>query len=180
MMIRYHRGLAPAALACTAFLLAACEGVPKDRGICPRVAILADAGRVVKFREGAPETPENIVYAGRMTDVRITCKYRDQQLTEMEADVDVTMVLERGPALRGDAVQLAYFVAVTDRRGTVLQKREFPMRISFAGNAAVEHKETSWQFFRFRRGFSGLAYETWTGFQLADREVQYNRRTVQR
>jgi hypothetical protein len=160
--------------------LSACEGVPKDRGICPRVAILADAGQIVKFADGAPETPQNVVFRGRMTDVRITCKYRDQQLTEMEADVVVTMVLERGPALRGDVVQAPYFVAVTDRRGTVLQKREFPMRISFAGNPAVEHTETSWQFFRFRRGFSGLEYETWTGFQLADREIEYNRRTTLR
>ena len=30
-------------------VLAGCGGVPKERGVCPRVAILADAGKITKF-----------------------------------------------------------------------------------------------------------------------------------
>ncbi len=161
----------------TISLLAACGGIPKERGICPRVAVLADAGKIVKFRPGAPETAENVMFAGEMRDLRMTCKYRNQELTEMEADLDATMVLQKGPAMSGDQAEFSYFVAVADRRGTVVQKREFPLRVSFGGNRAVEHKETSWQFFRFRRGFAGIEYETWAGFQLSDQELAYVRRT---
>jgi len=159
-------------------LLAACEGPPKDRGICPRVAILADAGKVTKFRAGAPERPENIEFVAQMREIRINCKYNDQLNTELEGDVYVTMVLEKGPAMSGDTAEVPYFVTVTDRRGTVLTKREFPLRINFSGNRAVEHVERSWQFYRLRRGYSGLEYENWVGFQLDERQLEYNRRTA--
>ena len=160
-------------------VLNACGNIPKERGICPRVAILSDAGKITQFRPGAPETAENVMFTGEMTNIRIACKYNDQQLIELEADVYVTMVLRKGPAMQGDVAELPYFITVADRRGTVLNKREFPLKISFSGNAAVEHVERSWQFFRLRRGYGGIEYETWAGFQLDDRQVEYNRRTAQ-
>jgi hypothetical protein len=150
-------------------LVAGCGGVPKERGICPRVAILADAGKVTKFRPGAPETPENVEFVAEMRGIKITCKYNDQLNTELEGDVYVTMVVEKGPAMSGDVAEVPYFVTVTDRRGTVLNKREFPL---------VEHTERSWQYYRLRRGYSGLEYETWTGYQLDERQLDYNRRTA--
>jgi hypothetical protein len=159
-------------------LLAGCGGIPKERGICPRVAILADAGKITKFRAGAPETPENVEFTAQMREIKITCKYNDQLNTELEGDVYVTMVLEKGPAMSGDVAEVPYFISVTDRRGTVLNKREFPLRVNFSGNRAVEHTERSWQYYRLRRGYSGLEYETWAGFQLDDRQLEYNRRTA--
>jgi hypothetical protein len=160
-------------------LLAGCGGTPKYRGICPRVAILADAGKVTKFRAGAPETPENIEFVAQMREIKITCKYNDQLNTELEGDVYVTMVLEKGPAMSGEVAEVPYFVSVTDRRGTVLNKREFPLSVRFSGNRAVEHVERSWQYYRLRRGYSGLEYETWAGFQLDDRQLEFNRRSAQ-
>lgn len=160
-------------------LLAGCS-VPKERGICPRTAILADAGQITKFRPAAPETPENVMFVGRMRDVRITCKYKDAQLAELEADVSVIMILEKGPAMAGEVAEIPYFVTVTDRRGTVLSKREFPLRINFGGNRAVEHTEKSWQYYRLRRGYAGIEYETWVGYQLDERQLEYNRRAASR
>ena len=171
--------LAAAALAAVV-ALGACGNVPKDRGICPRVAILADAGKITKFRPGAPETPENVMFTGEMTSIRIACKYNDQQLLELEADVFVTMILRKGPAMTGEVAEFPYFVTVADRRGTVLSKREFPLRVDFRGNPAVEHIERSWQFYRLKRGYAGIEYETWAGFQLDDRELEYNRRSAGR
>lgn len=160
--------------------LGGCGGVPKDRGICPRVAILADAGKITAFRPGAAETPANVMFTGEMTNIRITCKYNDPNLLELETDTYVTMILRKGPAAQGNAAEMPYFITVTDRRGTVLSKREFPLRINFGGNAAVEHVERSWQFYRLRRGYAGIEYETWAGFQLDDRQLEYNRRTAAR
>ena len=170
--------MAAAALGSVA-ALNGCGNIPKDRGICPRVAILADAGKITIFRPGAAETPANVMVTGEMTNIRITCKYNDQQLTELEADVYVTMILRKGPAMQGDVAELPYFVTISDRRGTVLNKREFPLKVSFSGNAAVEHVERSWQYFRLRRGYGGIEYETWAGFQLNERQLDYNRRTAQ-
>ena len=162
--------LAAAALSAVA-ALSACGNVPKERGICPRVAILADAGKITAFRPGAAETPANVMFTGEMTNIRILCKYNDQQLTELEGDVYVTMVLRKGPAMQGDVAEFPYFISIADRRGTVLSKRAFPLKINFGGNAAVEHVERSWQFYRLKRGYGGIEYETWAGFQLDDRQV---------
>jgi hypothetical protein len=169
--------MAAAALAGVA-AVSACGGIPKERGICPRVAILSDAGKVTQFRKGAPETPANVVFTGEMMNIRITCKYNDQQLLELEADVYVTMILRKGPAMQGDVAELPYFITVSDRRGTVLSKREFPLRVNFGGNPAVEHVERSWQFYRLKRGYAGIEYETWAGFQLDDRQLEFNRRAA--
>lgn len=158
-------------------VLAGCAS-QRQQGICPRVAVLADAGKLTKFRAGAPQIAANVVFTGEMREVKITCKYKDAGLTEMEADVVVSMVLRKGPAMAGDTAELPYFVTVTDRRGTVLEKREFPLRIGFSGNAAVEHTERSWQYYRMRRGYGGIEYETWVGFQLNDAELEYNRSTT--
>jgi hypothetical protein len=167
-----------AALALTSLAaLAGCGNLPKERGICPRVAILADAGKMTKFRSGAPETAQNVMYTAEMTGIQITCKYNDRGLIELEGNVSVSMVLRKGPAMQGEVIDLPYFVTVTDYRGTVLSKRVFPMRIDFGGNPAVEHTERSWQYYRLSRGFTGNQYETWTGFQLTDPELDYNRRT---
>jgi hypothetical protein len=167
-----------AATLATLAALSACGGIPKDRGICPRVAILADAGKITAFRQGAPETPANVMFTGEMTNIRIACKYNDQQLLELEADVYVTMILRKGPAMQGESAELPYFITISDRRGTVLQKREFPLRINFGGNAAVEHVERSWQYYRLKRGYAGIEYETWAGFQLNDRQLEFNRRVA--
>jgi hypothetical protein len=170
--------MAVAALAGVA-ALNACGNTPKERGICPRVAILADAGKITAFRPGAAEAPANVMFTGEMTNIRILCKYNDQALTELEADVYVTMILRKGPAMQGEVAELPYFITISDRRGTVLNKREFPLKVNFGGNPAVEHVERSWQYFRLRRGYGGIEYETWAGFQLDDRQLDYNRRTAQ-
>ncbi|MGH7002798.1 MAG: hypothetical protein ACREIP_02505 [Alphaproteobacteria bacterium] len=171
--------LAAAALA-SVVALGACGNIPKDRGICPRVAILADAAKITAFRPGAPEIPENVMFTGEMTNIRINCKYNDRELVELEADVFVTMILRKGPAAQGDTAELPYFITVADRRGTVLSKRQFPLRINFGGNPAVEHIERSWQFFRLKRGYGGIEYETWAGFQLDERQLEFNRRAASR
>lgn len=160
--------------------LAGCMDTPKDRGICPRVAILSDAGKLTKFRPGAPQTAANVMFTAEMTAIRITCKYNDQVLIEMESDVNVTMILRKGPAMRGEVAEVPYFITVADLRGTVLSKRVFPLKVDFKGNPAVEHVERSWQFYRLRRGYSGNQYETWAGYQLTDAELEFNRRGASR
>ena len=162
------------ALSALAILISACAD-RRDRGICPRVAVLAEAGTVTKFRPGAPETPENVMFVARMTDVRIECRYQDQQLSRLEGDVTVTMEVTRGPAMQGEAAVFPYFVTVSNTRGAVLNKRIFEMRVPVRGEA-VRASDQSWQFYRLSSSGSGLLYETWVGFQLTDAELAYNRR----
>jgi hypothetical protein len=162
------------ALAALAAFLAACSD-RRDRGICPRVAVLAEAGTLTRFRPDAPQTPENVMFTARMTDVRIECRYQDVQLSRLEGDVTVTMEVTRGPAMQGEAATFPYFVGVANTRGAVLNKRIFDMRVPLSGQT-TRASDQSWQFYRLSSSGSGLLYETWVGFQLTDAELAYNRR----
>ena len=169
------RRAAFAAAGAALLALAACA--ERETGICPRVAVLGEAARLTKFRPGAPETPENVLFTGEMGKVEITCKYADAALSRFEADVTVTMTLTRGPAMSGNTAEFPYFVSVVDRRGIVIAKREFPVRVNFGSAQAVQHTESSWQFYpRLRTGGAAVLLETWVGFQLTDAELAYNRR----
>lgn len=175
MTLPWNRRAALVAAGAALLALAACA--ERETGICPRVAVLGEAARLTKFRPGAPETAENVMFTGEMTKVEITCKYADAALSRFEADVFATMIVRRGPAMSGNVAEFPYFVSVVDRRGIVIAKREFLVRVNLGGEQAVEHREASWQFYpRLRTGGAAVLLETWVGFQLTDAELAYNRR----
>lgn len=158
-----------AVLVVTGLVVASCGG--QKKGVCPRIAVLAQAGEITEL--GANN---EIAFRAEMTDVRVECEYRTADLQEMTADITSRMRVTKGPGLQGDSVRFNYFVTVTDRRGNVLNKRVFPVTVNFRGRQSISFNEGSWQFYKMRRGGTGLAYEIWIGFQLTDAQVEYNRR----
>lgn len=166
------RGLA--LLAGAAAVLASCAA-PEPK-ICPRVALLGEAATLTKFAPGAPQTQENVLYQVRMTDIDSDCTYRGDVNQEMENNLRVAVTATRGPALTSDTIEVPYFVAVLDRGGTVLNKRVMSTTIDFAGSERVEGVEETWQYFNLRGGGGGPSFEIWSGFQLTDAELEFNRR----
>ncbi len=167
-------------VAIAAGLVAACGANPKTRvGICPRVAILGKASKVTKFAPGAAHKPQNVMYTAELLRTDLECRYGeagDALNYNLYVDLDTTVIVRRGPAMRGDRARLRYFVIITDRRGTVLSKREFPVSVSFDGRKTATKVIGSWQFYSLKRSGTGLAYETWVGFQLSPAELRHNRK----
>jgi hypothetical protein len=155
-------------------VLAACAP-QQTRGICPRVAILAQTSRVTSFAEGTPRTEQNVRYVAELSSIEIDCRYTDQSLYVLEADVILTMNVRRGPALQGNTAPVSYFVAVTDRRGNVLTKRVFNIDVDMNGQEQVSVIERTFHEYRMRRAGSGTLYETWAGFQMTDEQLEYAR-----
>lgn len=157
-----------------AALLAACATEP-TRGICPRVAVLAQTSSLTSFADGAARTPQNVRYVADISNIEIDCRYTDQSLYVMEADVFFTLDVRRGPAMQGDTANIRYFIAVTDRRGNVLTKEVFNIDVDMNGQQAVRVVERSFHEYRMERAGSGTLYETWVGFQMTDEELEYAR-----
>lgn len=171
---RFRVSLTLLAIAGLAAAISACA--PPDPRICPRVAVLGDAARLVKFVPGAPQTEDNVMYTVRMTDVSSDCTYRGSTSEQMENNLRVAVEAERGPALRSNTVETEYFVAVLDRAGNVLNKRIMSMTLDFGGSQRISTVEETWQLFDLKGGGGGPSYEIWSGLQLTDSEVDFNRR----
>jgi hypothetical protein len=162
-------------LVALALILQSCGQVATK--VCPRVGILNHASSVTKFAPTGPMSPKNAAYSVEMTDIKMECKYGGGTLSELEANVSVLVTARRGPKWQGGVGRAVYFVVVTDRSGTVLAKRTFPIRFELGNKVSLDFKEGSWMFVDLSQGkrTGGAAFEIWTGFQLTDNELRYNR-----
>ena len=79
----------------------------------------------------APERrPDNVAFYGLLSEAELKCDYSPGAV---RVSLDSIIVGERGPAARGDAVDLQYFVAVTTPDQTILNKWPFAVHIVFDG-----------------------------------------------
>ena len=155
-----------------ALLAAACTAI--SPAVCPRVAVLDQASSLTKFASGGAG-PNDVSVDAEMVGVEIDCLYRGDQSATLESNLAMEITARRGPAMRGQAIEVQYFVAITDRSGNVLSKRVFPLRLDFGSRSTLRLKEHTWQQYQLRDGSSGSSFEIWTGFQLSDEELKFNR-----
>ncbi len=161
-------------------VLSAC--VQSRQGVCPRVAIVDRLSTLTRFVPGAPETPQNIMFTAEIVDIKVTCQYFDQRTNlpaSIEAETTSTVTVRRGPAMRGGRARFKYFVLVTDRRGTILNKKIYSASVRL-GSGAVRYSAESGQSYDTSRGGTGLRFETWIGFQLTEKERRYNDRRAEK
>jgi hypothetical protein len=77
----------------------------------------------------APERrPDNVAFYGLLSEAELKCDYSPGAV---RISLDAIVIGERGPAARGDAVDLQYFVAVTTPDQTILNKWPFAVHIAF-------------------------------------------------
>ncbi len=122
-------GTTPAAGTAPNAMAAASAGPPA----CPRVAVLAEGAEMTRYRAGARPGPRAVEVQARLTGVQSRC-----ELAPRNAGLDLTVVVqaeaERGPALAGGAVELPYFIAVTDgAEGRVLNRGSDVLSLRFSG-----------------------------------------------
>ena len=159
-----------ATLTVVGLIVASCGGA-KRPGVCPRIAILAQAGEITQL-----SAANTVAMKAEITDVRVECEYETGDQVRMTADISTRMRATKGPGMQGETARFSYFVTVTDRRGNVLNKRVFPVTVNFRGRQSFVFNEGSWQYYTLTRGGTGRSYEIWIGFQLDDRQLEYNRR----
>jgi hypothetical protein len=177
-MFRFRTVMPAGAMLALAAVLALAGCTTTPSAICPRVAALDQASSLTRFRPGSAGAPEDVMFKADITRVDTDCKYSGSANSELEANLRLYITAERGPALQGTSANVEYFVVITDRGGVVLAKRIFPMRIDFGNLQAVNLVEGTWQYFRLNRG-GGAGYEIWSGWQLSESELQFNRQNRQ-
>jgi hypothetical protein len=162
--------VAPAVLA-----LMACtsRGQPPS---CPDAGTLADAARVVAFRDDGRDLTDKR-FEARITDVAVACDVnRDEDGQTVRAEMKVRFDAEKGPANADDAAAVRYFVAITDAQQRVLKRRAFDVRIPLPGNTTRNQTvETLSPTLPLKPDVDPGAYRFLVGFELSRAQLRYNR-----
>jgi hypothetical protein len=102
----------------------------KPAETCPSAVILRPLSNTAVFGAAPERRPDNVAFYGLLSEAELKCEYSGDALRIM---LDTIVIAERGPAAKGDSVDLEYFVAVTAPDQSIINKRSFAVRIGFEG-----------------------------------------------
>lgn len=142
---------------------------------CPRVAIVADAADMSRYRPGGGQDLTDLVLDGRIAGFKGNCEREDT--SNVRTTLTVDMQLLRGPASAGRRAQVSYFVAVRDG-DRLLDKQTYNLGITFPDNqdqVRMTGPETT-LLVPVNKEKSAAAYDVLIGFQLSVDELALNRR----
>jgi len=94
---------------------------------CPVAAVLKPLANTPVFAARTEKKPPNVVWYGVFSDITASCTASGDTL---HASLDNVIVAERGPAARGNDVDLDYFVALTAADQTILGKKLFSVHVT--------------------------------------------------
>jgi hypothetical protein len=120
---------------CSWFPFVGKKGETAASPACPATVILHPLANTVVFNPGVPPDelkPLNAAFYGIYSDISATCTMAG---TTLHATLDNIIVAERGPAARGNDVDLNYFVSLTGPGQTILGKKSFAVHVSVPPNA---------------------------------------------
>ena len=140
---------------------------------CPPAVVLRPLANTAVFAPVPERRPENVAFYGLLSEADLKCKYTGDAV---QLDLDAVIVGERGPAARGDTLDLPYFVAVTGPDQTILSKRPFAVHIAFEPNqkraGVTDHIEETIPL----GGRKGSDLNVVLGFQQSPEVVEFYRR----
>jgi hypothetical protein len=100
---------------------------------CPVTVILRPLANTAMFAQsGGDQKPLNVTWYGIFSDISASCSITGDTL---HAALDNIIVAERGPAARGNDVDLNYFVSLTAADQTILGKKLFSVHVSVPDRA---------------------------------------------
>ncbi len=152
--------------------LAACAGSGKETRQCPRLAALRDLQQWTDFG-GQKPAKENLVVAARLDPPQGSCRFRSERI---EADLDLTIRLHRGPRVEQEIVSMPYFAAVVDAQDRVINKQNFTVAIDVpSGKTPETVTEKLRLVIPNAEELDGSAWRIMVGLQLTPQQVAFNR-----
>jgi len=102
----------------------------KQDEACPSAIVLRPLSNTAVFGAAPERRPDNVAFYGLLSEADVKCEYSGGNV---KIALDAVIVGERGPAAKGDVLDLPYFVAVTGPDQSIIRKRPFAVRIVFEG-----------------------------------------------
>ena len=146
----------------------------KDERACPRIEVVGDLSRLVKFQDGPGRDLSDIVFMARFDDVKSGCKY---DKTGVTIDLTVSILGERGRAGTSVAKRdLSYFVAVTDRSQNIIERPLFTSQFEFSDKKLASINDEFQLRIALAPTTSASDHTIIVGFQLTPEEIDFNER----
>ena len=149
------------------------EEAEKNPGPCPVAFALYEASRLVEFK--GDESFANVGFTAEIDKVRSLCRYVGDQ--PIRADLSLDIAFGRGPAANGRSATYQYFVAITRKDIEVIEKKIFPINITFPeGVNIVQVTEDVGEIIipRANENTSGANFEIIVGFELTQEQIAFN------
>jgi hypothetical protein len=165
------------AAVCAALLaLSGCKVfVKEDPPPCPRVSVVEDASKLIRFT-GASRDPNTIEMSAEISKYRGSCYY-DKDDKTMSVKVSVGIDAFAGPAFVEGPHRIDYFVAIPAFQ-TADGKKIFPLKLDIPKDPKGIHIDDGEVSLTFPvKDIKKLeAYEIFVGFQLTPAELDFNRK----
>jgi hypothetical protein len=165
------------AAVCTALLaLSGCKIFVKDEPPpCPRVSVVEDASKLIRFRSGSQD-PKDIQMSAEISKYRGSCEW-DRDEKTMHVTLNVGIDAFAGPAYVEAPYHIDYFVAIPAFPGAD-GKKILPLKIDVPQDPKGTHITDGDVDLTFPvKDIKKLeAYEIFVGFQLTPAELDYNRK----
>ena len=148
----------------------------KEQPPCPRVSVLADSARMVRFKPGPGRDISDVELSANFSDFKGSCLY-DWDKKVMSVNLQIVIDAQRGPAAQGRKSELSYFVAIPAFFPSDKAKVVMPVSLEFpdtTDRVRYGDKEVSLNI-PIPRIKELAAYEVFIGLQLTEDQVEYNR-----
>lgn len=145
-----------------------------NAGACPPAGSIYNASRIVELDAEEPIF-SNIAYTGEIVDVRLYCRYADDN--PVRAEVEIDFAFGKGPMGTENRHDYTYWVAVTRRSGKVLNKEHFAVRADFSDGPVDGATEVIQRITipRADESVSAANFEVLVGFELTEEQLQFNK-----
>lgn len=151
--------------------LAACNKNPLEVTVsrCFGVAVVGDLGTLVKF-EGEGRSTEDVAYTASIMDINGSCN----EATDVRAQTSFTIGAQAGPALRGQDVNVEYFVAVVKDNSQIVSKKVYDVTLNFDQYGNAQSQEVISQYIPTIEQARRYNYELLVGFQMEAEDAVFN------
>ena len=166
-----------AALAATV-LVAGCDQTRRQPPACPAIVVVGETAELTQFRPGPGRDLTDVVAEGRIDRFDGFCETdRNRDGTgEVSVELQVFVVIARGPANTTRTASYEYFVAIADTSERILAKQTFSADVAFEDNRnRLTAFETLEQKIPLAVNQDGGAFTVYIGFQLTPDQLAYNR-----
>ena len=153
----------------------------KQTRVCPRVAVLSEAGSLTRFAPGSGRDILDVDFQGELADLVTECNFPNgKEAGQVVVQLAPVFTLSRGAANTDRKAEFTYFVSVV-RNEEILSKQLFEVESTFAGNRSrIVVKDDNPPIMidiplAYRN--SEHEYEILVGFQLTPDELRHNQAT---
>ena len=139
---------------------------------------MVDASEYTIYREGPGRDLTDVLYRVALGSFGSRCEYDSDGWIDNQ--LDLSIIVERGPASKETEASFPYFVAITDDQDRILGKEEFTARIPFESNAVrFGVREKLDQRIFLGPGKLGDVYKIYIGLTLSRAQLEEVRRQKQ-